>query len=534
MTGWSVTVVVIAAVVLAPLLYIASQLLGPASDAWSHVAETLLPRYAADTARLVLYTSAWALLFGVVPAWLVSAFRFPGRGALSWLLATPLAVPSYIAAFAWSGLLDFSGPVQTWLRHGYGPEAAQKVPEITNLPGVAFVLGSVLFPYVYVTTRAALRLQSGTHIEAARALGASSWRLFFRVVIPAVRPAIVAGLALVIMETLNDYGAVHLYGVDTFTTGIFRAFYALGDRDAAVRLAGVLLFGALVLLVIERIVRGRKRFDSVGTTRPLRLRKLPAAHGVLALVGCSLPVLCGLIIPVGMLLWWAGFTWSKVVGAEFFSLAMRSGFLAFGGACAVVSFALLLAYAPRIRSRPWVRAVVNAAGSGYAVPGAVIAVGVTALAAIIDDAAFERGWLAQGGVFLGGTAIALVWAYSVRFLAVGLHPLDAAFTRQGSSLDEASRSLGVSPSMTLVRVHVPVLRGAVAGAATLAFVDIMKELPLTLILRPFDFDTLATHTYQLASEEQVPESAPSALILVALGLVAVWVANRSLSGERKP
>ena len=524
----------IAIIVLSPLFYIGYELTAPASPAWSHVAEHLLPRYAVDTASLVLMTGAWSLVFGVVPAWLVSAYQFPGRRLFGWLLATPLAVPGYIAGFAWAGLLDFSGPVQTWLREVAGPAAAARVPDITNLVGVSFVLGGVLFPYVYLTTRAALRLQSGTHIEAARGLGASSGRLFFVVVLPAVRPAVIAGLALVTMETLNDYGTVHYYGVDTLTTGIFRAYYALGDRDAAVRLAGVLLVGALGLFAAERLARGRRRFDTGTATRPLGLRTLSPGSAAVAALVCAAPVIVGLVLPVAMLCWWSSFTWSKALSWPFGAMALRSCVLAMVGSALVAGFSVLLVYATRVRRRPWIAALVAMAGTGYAVPGAVIAVGVTVLAASIDSAAFSWGWVGPGDLFLGSTTIALVWAYSVRFLAVSLHPLDAAFTRQGPGLDEASRSLGVSPLGTLVRVHVPLLRHALAAAATLAFVDILKELPLTLILRPFDFDTLATYTYQRASEEMVPESAPSALLLVGFGLVAVWVAHRSLSPGRAP
>ena len=529
--GWALAAVVLSAVVLAPLVYIGVSLLSPPGEGWAHVQEHLLARYLRGTGGVVALSLAWALAFAVVPAWLVSAFTFPGRRALTWLLAAPLAVPSYIAAIAWAGLLDFTGPLQTALRAAGGPDAAGWVPDIMNLWGVSFVLGSVLYPYVYVTTRAALLRQSSTLIEAARCLGAGPIRVFLAVVLPALRPAIVAGLALVLMETINDYGAVHYYGVDTFTTGIFRTWLGLGDVGSAVRLAAVLLVVTAAALGLERVARSGKRFDNAGTTRPLVPWRLRGARGLLAAAVCAVPVLAGLGVPVAMLVRWTARTADQIDLAAFARLAGRSAALAAAAAAVVVASGLFLAYARRVKRAAWMGSLTGLAGAGYAVPGAVIAVGVFALGATLDGAARSAGLLSVGQMLLGGSVVALVWAYGVRFLAVGLQPIDAGFTRQGPTLDEAARTLGAGPLRALVTVHAPLLRGALAGAATLAFVDVLKELPLTLILRPFDFATLATHTYELASEEMVPASAPSALLLVVFGLIAVAVAQRGLLSE---
>lgn len=521
----------LSAVVLAPLLYIGVSLLEPAGDGWAHVRTHLLGRYLQGTAGVVGLSLVWSLVFAVVPAWLVSAFSFPGRRALGWLLAAPLAVPSYIAAIAWAGLLDFTGPVQVGLRSLGGPGAAGWVPDIMNVWGASFVLGSVLYPYVYVTTRAALLRQSSTLIEAARCLGAGPVRTFLSVVLPTLRPAVVAGLALVLMETVNDYGAVHYYGVDTFTTGIFRTWLGLGDVASAVRLAAVLLVVTAATLGLERLARGGKRFDNAGTTRPLTPWRLSGPRAVLAAGVCSLPVLAGLGVPLFMLVRWTARTAHQVDAAAFVLLAGRSAALAAVAAAVVVVCGVFFAYARRVKRTPWMASLMGLAGAGYAVPGAVIAVGVFALGAVLDAGARSAGLVQAGQLLLGGSLTALVWAYGVRFLAVGLQPVDAGFTRQGPSLDEAARTLGAGPLRTLLTVHLPLLKGAVAGAATLAFVDVLKELPLTLILRPFDFATLATHTYELASEEMVPASAPSALVLVAFGLVAVAVAQRGLLAD---
>ena len=525
---WQLAALLVCAVVLAPLAHIGVSLLTPAGDGWRHVVDTLLWRYIAGTAAVTSMTMLWALIFGVLPAWLVTAFRFPGDRALGWLLAAPLAVPSYIAAIAWAGLLDFTGPVQTTVREALGPDAAAWVPDIMTVYGVSFVLGSVLYPYVYVTTRALLMRQSATLIEAARCLGAGPTAAFMRVVLPTLRPALVAGLALVAMETVNDYGAVHLYGVDTFTTGIFKAWLGQSDVASAVRLAAVLLVLTAAVLGLERVGRGRRRFDDGGTTRPLSRWQLSGVRAAAAVVTCSTPVVLGLGVPVGMLGYWTQFTWTSVDWGAFAELAGRSLGLAGGAALIVITASVTLAYATRVARHRWLKLLSGAAGTGYAVPGAVIAVGVFALGATFNGLAQRTGLVSAQTLLMGGSVGALLWAYAVRFLAVGLQPVQAGFTRQGAGLDQAARTLGAGPWRTLTTVHLPLLRGTLLGAATLAFVDVLKELPLTLILRPFDFETLATHTYQLASEEQVMASAPGALLLVAFGLVAVAVAQRGL------
>ena len=514
---------------LSPLATLLVSLLQPAGDGWEHVYSVLLWRYASGTAAVTLMTLAWAALLGVVPAWLVAAFEFPGRRALAWLLASPLAVPSYIAAIAWAGLLDFTGPVQTLIRSALGDEAALMVPDVMTVYGVSFVLGSVLYPYVYVTTRAALLHQSSTLIEAARCLGAGPVATFVRVVLPSLRPAIVGGLALVLMETINDYGAVHYYGVDTFTTGIFRVWLGLGDVASAVRLAAVLLAVTALALGAEHWARGGRRYDEGGMVRPLARWHLSGVRAVGATLLCTGPVVAGLAVPLAMLGWWSWQVRADIDLAAFGLLSLRSGALAALAAGLVVGLSLLVAYARRVV--PALTPLTGLTGTGYAVPGAVIALGVFAASALVDDGAHLLGWVPARELFLQGTLTALVWAYVVRFLAVGLQPIEAGFVRQGPSVDHAARMLGAGPLRTLTTVHVPLLRGALAGAATLAFVDMLKELPLTLILRPFDFDTLATHTYNLASEEMVPASAPGAMLLVAFGLLAVAIAQRGLLRE---
>jgi len=395
------------------------------------------------------------------------------------------------------------------------------------------VLAVVLYPYVFLVSRASFLKQSGGVLETAQALGKSSWSVFARVAVPLARPAIIAGLALVIMEVLNEYGAVKYFGVSTFTTGIFRAWFSLGDTPAALRLSGWLLGLVLLLIVLERTQRGRARFDDGSTRpRPMQRRPLRGGMGWLAFAGCSVPLLLGFILPTTQLLVWAAPYAGEALNPRFLRLALNSFGLATISALLVVTLAVVLAYAARLTPSAWLRGLVRLSGLGYAIPGAVVAVGTLLPFLWLDQriAAAVRG-LGGGsmGLLLTGTLVALVFAYAVRFLAVALNPVEAGFERVCGNLDESARALGASPLRTLFRIDLPLLRGTLLSAAILVFVDVLKELPLTLLLRPFDFDTLATRAYQLASDEQIARSAIPALLILSVGLLPVLVLSRLAS-----
>lgn len=514
----------------APVLTVALSALGPAGDAWSHVVRNLVPDYLGHTAVLGLVAGGLALTIGVGSAWLVTMCEFPGHRFLRWALVLPLAVPAYMAAFTYAGMVDVTGPVQRAIR-AIVPGAADAFLywNVMRIEVVAVIFGLVLYPYVYLPTRALLERRAGPALEAARLLGRTPRDVLLRVALPVARPAVAGGMALVLMEVLNDYGAVAYYGVTTFTTGIFRAWFALGDLDTAVRLSAMLMLVIALVLALERWQRGEARYHDVGPARPVSRYRLrgPAALG--ALLFCGLPLLLGFGLPVAQLAYWAARTSPEVVDGRFVGLALNSFGLAAAAGVVAVTIALVLAYAGRLDRTRLTRAIAKVAALGYAVPGAVIAVGVMLVLLAVD-----RG-LAGGSARLlfTGSLAALLFAYVVRFMAVSYLPIEAGFDRVSESLGAAARTLGSPPLRTLMRVELPLLRGALLAAATLVVIDVLKELPITLILRPFDFDTLATRAFQLATDEQVPQAAPAALLVILSACVVAILLHRALHQERR-
>lgn len=534
--GWALAALLIAAALWVPIVVVGAHVLTPAGETWSHLVDTVLGGYVATSALLVFGTGALAFAIGVGAAWLVTACEFRGRRIVEVMLMLPLAVPAYVAAYTYAGMLDVTGPMQRIVRTLI-PALSDSMLHITVAgPWVAMLIFAlVLYPYVYVIARSSFRRQSRTVLEASRVLGRGPWSTFLRVALPLARPAVAAGLVLVALEVLNDYGTVRFLGVTTFTTGIFRAWSGLGDLDAAIRLAAILLLCVLAVLVFERMQRGRRRMDAgIETDKPMQRWRLHGIRGALAFAFCALPILFGFLVPVGQLGWWAVRTASHVVDWSFMRLMVNSFGLAIGAALLGVALALVVAYAARVVNGRAVRVAARVAVLGYSVPGAVIAIGV-----LVPLGALDRGigvmasslFGISTGLLIGGTVAAVLYAYAVRFMAVAYLPIEAGFERECRDLDAASRTLGIGTSGTLRRVGLPLLRGALLGAAILVFVDVLKELPATLILRPFNFDTLATRAFQLASDEQIAESACAALILIGAGVVSVLGLDRLLGGR---
>lgn len=534
--AWALAALVVASLLWIPILVVGAHVLTPAGETWSHLVDTVLFRYIGNSALLVAGTVALAFTIGVGAAWLVTATEFRGRRIVESMLILPLAVPAYVAAYTYAGMLDVTGPMQRIVR-ALVPALSDSVLHIpvAGPKAAMLIFALVLYPYVYVIARASFRRQSRTVLEASRVLGRSAWSTFLRVALPLARPAVVAGLVLVALEVLNDYGTVRFLGVTTFTTGIFRAWSGMGDLDAAVRLAGMLLLFVLAVLLIERVQRGRRRTDAgIETDMPMRRWELRGARGAAAFLFCALPILFGFLVPVAQLAYWAVRTASRVVNAQFVQLVINSFSLAIGAALLGVGLALVVAYATRVVNGRAVKAAARVAVLGYSVPGAVIAIGVLAPLSALDRGLGFMSASVFGistGVLLGGTVAALVYAYAVRFMAVAYLPIEAGFDRECRDLDAASRTLGVGTTGTLRRVGLPLLRAALLGAAILVFVDVLKELPATLILRPFNFDTLATKAFQLASDEQIAESACAALILIGAGVLPVIGLDRLLGGR---
>ncbi len=535
--GWTPGILFVALLFSLPIFTIVGFVLQPSSDVWQHLRETVLAEYLFNSAMLVLGVGSGTLVIGVGCAWLTSVCVFPGKRVFAWAMLLPLAFPAYIIAYTYTGMLDFAGPLQSWLREltGWGYRDYY-FPEVRSLGGAITMLTLVLYPYVYLLARAAFLEQSVCVLEVSRSLGCSVWTSFYRVALPLARPAIVAGLSLALMETLADYGTVSFFGLGVFTTGIFRTWFGFGDAVAAAKLASILLLFVFVLIIVERGSRRRAQYHHA-TNRYQRLPqyRLTGWRALLAFIACLLPLLLGFLLPGAQLWLWALETYPRMVDSTFFTLTWHSIVLALGASLLAVLLALFLGYGKRLLRSKAVTAAIRVVATGYALPGTVVAVGV-----IIPFAWFDNqldSWLRaqfgySSGLLLSGSLIAVMFAYMVRFLAISIQSVESGLGNIKHSMDDAARSLSYTPSQIFLRVHLPIMRGTVLTAMLIVFVDVMKELPATLILRPFDFNTLAVRAYELASDERLADSSTAALMIVAVGLLPVILLSHSISVSR--
>ncbi|WP_085885724.1 ABC transporter permease [Oceanibacterium hippocampi] len=524
----------VAALAAVPVVVVLGALFVPAGEIWAHLASTVLPRYVANTAMLALIVALLTFTMGVTTAWLVTMCAFPGRRVFEWAMLLPLAMPAYIIAYTYTGLLDFAGPVQSGLREAFGWDRNDYwFPVVRSLPGAAVMLGLVLYPYVYILSRAAFMEQSVCALETSRTLGLGPVASFWRVALPLARPAIVTGLALALMETVGDFGTVQYFAVDTFTTGIYRTWIGLGETAAATQLAAVLTLAVMALLLVERWSRGRARFHHTsGRYRALRRARLRPGLAALAFVACLMPVLLGFVVPAGQLLYWALGT--PLVG-DYFRLVGSTLSVAVAAALIAVAVGVLLAYAQRLSPGRATGVAIRVASIGYAVPGAVMAVGVMLPFAWFDnrlDELMRSTFGVSTGLILSGTVIALLFAYVARFLAISFNTVESSLGKVTPNMDRAARSLGERPRGMLFRIHLPMISGGLLTAAMLVFVDVMKELPATLILRPFGFNTLAVKAFEMASDERLAEAAAPALAIVVAGIVPVIILSRAIARSR--
>ncbi len=532
-----VLLLLIAAVLVLPVVTVFSAWIPGASDdvgAFSIVREmfaTVLPGYIRTTVALGLMVAVGAGVVGTVCAACVSLFDFKGRKTLEWLLLLPLAMPAYVTAYAYTDFLQFSGPLQQWMRASFGLEG-RLLPEVRSLGGAVLVFVVALYPYVYLLARTALGERAAHLMEAARLLGAPLSRRFRAVALPLARPAVVAGVALVVMETLADFGVVSYFGIQTFTTGIYKAWLSMENRTAAAQLATMLLVLVLVVLQLELRAQRRMRFVTSGVGRAssaeAQPQRLTGGRCVLAWVLCGVPVLLGFVAPVLFMLRPLAADWSVIPFDRFLQWAGNSIRLGAITAVLAVAIALFAAYAAR-RSRDWLtRSLVGLISLGYAVPGAVIVVGLLLPVGWVQQAFPQWGFPA----LITATATGIVWAYLVRFTAIALQSVQSGYTRIPLSLDESARMLGTNGLGLLTRVHWPLLRRSAITAALLVFVDVMKELPATMVLRPFNSDTLAVVAYQLARDERLGEAALPSLALVLVGLIPVILLIRTVRSEK--
>jgi iron(III) transport system permease protein len=534
----------VALLVALPILSVGANLfVGGTGDTWHHLATTVLPEYVANSLWLCLGVGLLVASMGTVSAWLVAMLDFPGRRAFEWALLLPMAMPAYVLAYTYTDLLQFVGPVQTSLREAFGWRRDEYwFPDIRSLGGAVAMFGFVLYPYVYLLARTAFIERAAGMGEAARVLGSTPLQAFQRVSLPLARPAIAVGVALALMETLADYGTVAYFAVPTFTTGIYRAWFSLGDRAAAAQLAACLLGFVLLLVLLERGSRGRARYHDTSLRRARGRQRVRGIRALLAYLGCLMPVLFGFLLPAGLLLRMAVGEWDGEFAGRFVPLARNSFAVAFLAAAAAALLAVLLAYGARLAQGGAGRAggglartVNRLVGLGYAVPGSVIAVGVLIPVTRLDHwlaGLWQQAMGSHPGLILTGGIAALIYAYLARFLSIALQTVDAGLLKVTPAMDAAARSLGCGEAETLRRVHWPLLRGSVLTAALLVFVDVMKELPATLVMRPFNFDTLATRTYTLAADERLAEASVAALAIVAVGLMPVFVLARQIARGR--
>ena len=529
LNGWTLSALILGLLIFIPMAAVLWHLTNP-SENWKHLEETVLTSYLKDSLILVLGTVFFSVLAGVSCAWLVSCCEFPGRKVLEWVLVLPLAVPTFIAAYAYFDLLAMIEekmiPLVIWARTKSLEDLDTVIFLLDSLkyPVTILVMASVLYPYVYLLARASFSRQGSQLIEAARTLGYPPRSIFFRVALPLARPAIVAGASLVVMETLNDYGAVKHFGVSTFTNGIFRTWFNMNDLPGALRLAALLMLFILFLLVVERILRSGAKFEEKGTTaRSFQRYRLGPTGSTLAILCCLLPLTFGFLFPLGRLSLWANESYEKILDSSFLELITNSLALAAASSLLIVLVAIVLAFGGRYFKNPAVHATNRLAILGYSVPGAVVAMAILLIASPFNLSL---------GILLTGSLFTLLFAYLIRFLAVAWQPIDSGMEKNCDRLNEASQSLKASPLISLLKINLPLIRPSLWAAGLLVFVDTMKELPLTLILRPFNFETLSTRTYDLTSNSQIPESSVPAICIILVVVIPVIWLNRKMEARK--
>jgi iron(III) transport system permease protein len=530
-TGYSLLILLL---VVTPLFTIFIKLFESPGGSWLHIANNLLFGYFENTVLLLIGVACLTFLIGVSTAWLVSNYEFPGRKYFEWLLILPLGFPGYIMAYTYVGILDYTGPVQVFLRNRFDITFQGSLLDLMNLPGAIFILSITLFPYVFLISRASFMQQSKTMQEASFLLGANRMKAFFKVALPMARPAIVAGIALASMEVLNDYGTVKYFGVNTFTTGIFRAWFSLGDANTAIYLAAILMVFVFLILYLESRQRGNRQFTSAGALHKPTVRLNPGSGKKLLYTSiCGIIFLISFVFPLFQLIYWVSLTYHKVVNQDFFLLIYRSFGLAAISGMVIVLLAVILLYTLRLSPYKWVKNITKVSTLGYAVPGAVIAVGVMIPFIALDKWIFQTFFSSTVGLFFSGTLFTLVFAYIVRFMAVGYNPVEAGFQKIGIHVNEASRLLGARSTKTLWKIDLPLIKSSLVSGVLLVFVDVLKELPLTLILRPFNYQTLATKTFDMATNEMIAESSNAALIIILTGIIPILLLNKLIMERGK-
>ena len=537
MDRWTLFAFLVAALISAPIITVLILAMTDTSDIWQHLYNTVLGTYIQQTLILMIGVGLGTTVIGTSTAWLVTMCRFPGSKIFEWALLLPLAVPGYVLAFVITDQLEYAGTVQVFLRETFGWTRPQDYwfPEIRSVTGAICVLTLVLYPYVYLLARAAFLEQSVCALEVARTLGKSSWGSFFSIALPLARPAIVVGVMLALMEVLNDFGTVDYFAVQTFTVGIFDVWLNMNSTAGAAQLSTVLLAFVLVLIVLERTARRGKKFHHTSMKySELPSYRLQGKRAIGAFLFCAVPVALGFVLPASVLANYALQFYQETLAADYFRFVANSLTLSLSAAVIAVLIGLFLAYAVRLSPSPAIKIAARAASIGYAVPGAILAVGVLWPLGALDSMISMFGDYAglAIGALMAGTIVPILYGYLVRFLALAYGAAESSLDKVTPNMDGAARTLGATPFRALKSIHYPLMRGSLMTAGMLVFVDCMKELPLTIILRPFNFDTLATFVYQYASDELIEESALGALTIVGAGIIPVILLSVTITRSR--
>ena len=505
----------------------------PSDDIWKHLIQTVLFRYTYTTCFLMIGVGIGTLLIGVSSAWLVTCCEFSGRRHFEWALLLPMAIPAYIIAFIYTDLLEYSGTVQESLRIFFSWKSPSDYwfPEIRSLGGAIFMMTFVLYPYVYLLSRVSFAEQSSSIIEVSRTLGRGPWDTFFRISMPLARPSLAIGVSLVLMEVLNDFGTVDFFAIETFTAGIYDVWMNMDSISGASQLSVALLIFVLFLLFTEKWGRRKQTFsNNTKTKKPIRRYQLQGYKSSISFFVCLIPILFGFILPSLILIRDSFIFYDFGDNFEFLKTMSNSFILSSLSAVTTTIFGIFLGYGQRIRKNKFIRGLIRFCSIGYAIPGSVLAVGVIIFFGKIDEFLnfiFE----VTGEISLSGTLIIIIYAYSVRFLALSFGSIESSLSKVTPNMDAASRTLGMNSRKTLFKVHIPIIQKGVLASAILVFVDCMKELPMTLILRPFNFETLSTNVYQFASDELFEESALTALAIVLTGVIPVIILSNIISSE---
>ena len=535
---WQIAVFIVALLVLLPLGSLIVLSLTPAENIWPHLIANVLPSAIWETMVLMIGVGILTLVIGTSTAWLVTMYNFPGRAIFDWLLLLPLAMPTYIIAFCYVELLDYSGTLQTFMRELFSWQSARDYwfPQIRSQGGAIFIMSFVLYPYIYLNARATFLQQSICTLEVARTLGRTQFGVFWEVALPMARPALAAGVTLALMECLNDIGAVEYLGVNTLTVSVYSTWLERSNLSGAAQLASVILVFVIILFTWERMARSSKQYHhTTGHYRSIPQNTLEGYKGWLASLLCFMPVLIGFFAPITVLVQSSITFAEESLSGKYLEAVQNSLFLSGSAALVAMVFALILAYGRRVAPTALIRPAFRLSSLGYAIPGTVLAIGLLIPLAKFDntlDSFMEAQFGVSTGLLLSGSTFALILAYTIRFLTVSNGAIESGLKRISVNLDSASRALGETAFGTLRRVHLPLLRPALGTAALLVFVDSMKELPATLLLRPFNFDTLATHVYNFASLEQFEEAALAALTIVLFGLVPVILLSKTVASGR--